>query len=39
LGADGEEVELNGYWQRRINDGDVVKLARKPAAKSQKKGA
>ena len=24
LAADGERVDLNSYWQRRIDDGDVV---------------
>lgn len=24
LAADGERVEPNSYWQRRIADGDVV---------------
>lgn len=25
LPAEGDTVPLNAYWQRRINDGDVVK--------------
>ncbi len=25
LSEQGEEVVINSYWQRRINDGDVVK--------------
>ena len=31
LAAEGEEVNAEGYWLRRIADGDVVKI-KKPAA-------
>lgn len=36
LPVEGAEVEMNTYWQRRLNDGDVVdatppKAARKAA--------
>lgn len=27
LAAAGEPVELSSYWQRRLNDGDVVAIA------------
>lgn len=33
LAADGEAVELNSYWQRRLDDRDVVVV---PAAKPKK---
>lgn len=26
LAEAGEEVIINAYWQRRINDGDVIKI-------------
>lgn len=29
LSEQGDEVVINAYWQRRLNDGDVVKA--KPA--------
>ncbi|WP_242173680.1 MULTISPECIES: DUF2635 domain-containing protein [unclassified Pseudomonas] len=34
LPAEGDSVPLNAYWQRRIDDGDVIKAepAKKPAA-------
>lgn len=39
LRADGEDVPLTVYWQRRLNDGDVVAAApraRKPRQKPAK---
>lgn len=30
LPADGREVEFSSYWQRRLNDGDVVAADQKP---------
>ncbi len=33
LAAAGEAVELNSYWQRRLNDGDVVLVEAKPKGK------
>lgn len=36
LAEDGEEVVINTYWQRRLNDGDVIKI--KPA-KAEPKGS
>lgn len=33
LAAAGESVELNSYWQRRLNDGDVVLAEAKPKGK------
>lgn len=33
LDAAGEAVELNSYWQRRIDDGDVVPVAATPKGK------
>ncbi|QHJ77003.1 MAG: hypothetical protein [Bacteriophage sp.] len=35
LAEAGEEVIINSYWQRRINDGDVIKI--KPT-KAETKG-
>lgn len=35
LREDGEEVAINTYWQRRLNDGDVIKT--KPV-KAETKG-
>ncbi|WLG37622.1 DUF2635 domain-containing protein [Pseudomonas rhodesiae] len=35
----GDSVPLNAYWQRRINDGDVVKAEPPKAAKSTTKAA
>ena len=29
LAEKGEKVEMNSYWQRRLNDGDVLVVARK----------
>lgn len=31
LSAEGEQVELDIYWHRRIDDGDVVIFEPKPA--------
>lgn len=33
LAAAGEPIEINSYWTRRINDGDVVAV---PEAKPKK---
>lgn len=30
LAAQGEDVEWSAYWQRRLNDGDVLDLAAVP---------
>lgn len=30
LPADGREVEPTQYWQRRVNDGDVVEASPQP---------
>ncbi|MDY7067782.1 hypothetical protein PsexTeo8_42740 [Pseudomonas extremaustralis] len=35
----GDSVPLNAYWQRRINDGDVVKAEPPKAAKATTKAA
>lgn len=35
----GDSVPLNAYWQRRINDGDVVKAEPENAPKSTTKAA
>lgn len=35
LPEDGAEVELNTYWQRRLNDGDIVEV--KPEKKTKSK--
>ncbi|WP_371864260.1 DUF2635 domain-containing protein [Pseudomonas sp. Irchel 3E13] len=32
LPAEGAPVPLNAYWQRRINDGDAVKIDPAPTA-------
>lgn len=32
----GAEVELNSYWLRRLNDGDVVQAAAKPNKQTTK---
>nr|WP_276544408.1 DUF2635 domain-containing protein [Pseudomonas grimontii] len=32
----GDSVPLNAYWQRRINDGDVVKAEPEKAPKATK---
>lgn len=39
LPAGGDSVPLNAYWQRRINDGDVVKGEPAKAAKATTKAA
>jgi hypothetical protein len=31
LSTDGEEVEVNSYWIRRMNDGDVTEVQTEPA--------
>jgi len=31
LAPEGELVEMNSYWLRRLNDGDVVAQASSPA--------
>lgn len=39
LPADGREVEPNQYWQRRVNEGDVVEAdppTEKPASGKKK---
>lgn len=33
----GDSVPMNAYWQRRINDGDVVKAEPEKAPKSTAK--
>ncbi|MBS1198158.1 MAG: hypothetical protein H6R18_1943 [Proteobacteria bacterium] len=38
LPPEGREVEASQYWQRRINDADVV-IANKPAPVGKKKEA
>ena len=38
LAAAGEAVELNSYWQRRLNDGDVVLAESEAAAETKPKG-
>jgi len=35
LAAEGEAVEINSYWQRRLNDGSVV-IASAPSGKKAK---
>ncbi|WP_420865029.1 DUF2635 domain-containing protein [Pseudomonas simiae] len=35
----GDSVPLNAYWQRRINDGDVVKAEPEKAPKPTVKAA
>ena len=37
LAADGEAVEKNSYWVRKVRAGDVIEV--KPAAAGQKKEA
>lgn len=37
LGADGEEVNAESYWLRRLADGDVVLVPPVEAAKPAKK--
>ena len=34
LPSEGADVEFNTYWQRRLNDGDVVE-GRRPKTKTQ----
>jgi len=36
LPADGRNVELNQYWQRRIADGDVVEASPQPKPVARK---
>lgn len=36
LNPEGEPVELNSYWLRRIDDGDVVETAPPKPAKINK---
>lgn len=42
LAATGEEVEWSAFWQRRLNDGDVVEatkvVQKKPAPVQADKG-
>ena len=37
LPAEGDSVPLNAYWQRRINDGDVVEAEPEKAVKAAPK--
>lgn len=37
LPADGAEVEMSSYWDRRIRSGDVVVLSEKAASQADKK--
>lgn len=37
LPAGGDSVPLNAYWQRRINDGDVVEAEPEKAVKAAPK--
>ena len=37
LSIDGAEVDLTPYWQRRLNDGSVVK-ASKPKSQPKTRG-
>lgn len=39
LAADGEEVNLDTYWQRRLNDGDVVEAPPPSANAAQEDGS
>lgn len=36
LSAEGARVEMNTYWARRIQSGDVVVVAEKAAASAKK---
>lgn len=39
LPADGDSVPLTAYWQRRLNDGDVIKADPEPAPAAAPKAA
>jgi len=35
LTAEGEPVEMNAYWRKRLTDGDVVKVDDKPVKEQE----
>lgn len=36
LDPSGESVEMNSFWQRRLNDGDVVEADAEPTKSAKK---